>query len=203
MLRMVSRFRHWVFRHRGIIPVPFLLGLILFNAPTSPYGSLDLFFDALGVAVISSGLALRAWAIGYAGPHTRSCKLRSPRLVTSGPYAYVRNPIYLGNLLIGLGVVTMMESWVALGVLLVVFSVEYGSIVSLEEEFLRKAFGDRYEEYRRQVPRWVPRLSPVRADGSEPFSWRALRKEYLAALSALSMAGAVEVAEQVGRLIPW
>ena len=194
--------RFWVFRHRGLIPIPFLLGVVLFGEPTYLEESfLDELFDIVGVTIIVCGLALRAWAVGHAGSHTRSYKLRAPRLVTSGPYAYVRNPIYLGNLIIGLGIVILAESWVALVMLLIVFSVEYGAIVSLEEEFLFKTFGERYEEYRRLVPRWVPRLTPVQIGVSDRFSWRALRKEYLAALSASLIAGIVELAEELHRLV--
>ena len=198
----MAPFRLWVFQHRGLIPVPFILGLLVFNSPPSPYASgLDALLDVGGLAVIGAGLAVRAWAVGHAGRHTRSYKLRSPRLVTSGPYAYVRNPIYLGNLLIGLGIVIMAGSWIAFGVLLLVFSVEYGAIVSLEEEFLSNAFGEQYHEYRRRVPRWLPRLTPLHPTTPDPFSWRALHKEYLAALSALAMAGAVELAEYLHRLM--
>lgn len=193
--------RLWTFQHRGLIPVPFLLSVVFLNAPAYPYESvLDVLLDVLGLAVIGGGLALRAWAIGHAGAQTRSYRLHSKRLATSGPYAYVRNPIYLGNFFIGLGLVLMAESWIAFVILLVVFSVEYGAIVSLEEEFLSNAFGDRYEAYRRSVPRWVPRLSPPRSQTPVPFSWRALRKEYLALLSALAMAGVVEIGEHLYRL---
>ncbi len=193
--------RLWIFRYRGVIPVPFVLGVAFLSRPTSPYDSgVGVLFDALGIVVMSGGLLLRAWAVGHAGAHTRSYKLRCPRLVTTGPYGYVRNPIYLGNLLIGLGVVVVAESWIALGVLLVVFWVEYGAIVSLEEEFLSNALGDRYREYCRHVRRWVPRLRPVQADASGGFSWRALGKEYQAALSAFGMAGAVELGKHLHRL---
>ena len=194
-------FRLWIFRHRGVIPIAFILSILFFNFftdATSPYDSV---LEMLGVAVIGGGLALRAWAVGYAGRHTRSYKLRSPRLVTSGPYAFVRNPIYLGNLLIGLGIVIMAQKWIVFGVFLVGFWAEYGAIVSLEEEFLSNAFGDRYDEYRRRVPRWLPRLTPAQTSAPDSFSWRALRKEYLAVLSALVMAGAVELSEHLRSLI--
>lgn len=196
----MASFRLWVFEHRGFIPVPFIGSLVLFSAPTHPYeSSLDVLLDVLGVAVTAAGLALRAWAVGHAGPHTRSYKLRAPRLVTSGPYAHVRNPIYLGNLIIALGVVIMAESWIALAILLVGFSVQYGAIVSLEEEFLTRAFGQRYEEYCRQVPRWLPRLTSARSEAGG-FSWRAIRKEHQAVLSGLAMIAVVELAKHVHRL---
>lgn len=188
----------WVFRHRGLMPLPFLLGVVLFSASAYPFGStVDWLFDLLGVAVICGGLALRAWTVGQLGSHGRSAKLRAPRLVTSGPYANVRNPIYLANFFIGLGVAITAKNWIALAVFFLVFWAEYGVIVSAEEEFLTRAFGDRYEEYRRRVRRWVPRLIPPQPRTGGAFSLRALRKEHLAALSALGMAGIVELGEHL------
>jgi protein-S-isoprenylcysteine O-methyltransferase Ste14 len=193
--------RLWIFRHRGGIPVLFVLSAMFFASPTYPYEpALDVWLDLLGVAVIGLGLTLRLWAVGHAGAHTRSCKLRAPRLVTTGPYACVRNPIYLGNLLIGLGVVVMAESWICLGILFVGFSLEYGAIVSLEEEFLTRTFGEAYLVYVRRVPRWVPKVSALSSTLGGEFSWRATRKEYHAVFSALAMAGAVELGKRGARL---
>lgn len=201
MARAMAFLRLWVFRHRGIIPIPFVISVAVFNRPTYPYESaLDILLDALGFVVVLAGLGLRLWAVGHAGAQTRSYKLRAPRLVTSGPYAYVRNPIYVGNLLIGLGVVIMAESWAALLVLLVVFVIEYGAIVSLEEEFLAATFGVAYEQYRRHVPRWMPRFSAAPVAGADGFFWRAVRKEHQALISALGMALTVELAEAIFRL---
>jgi protein-S-isoprenylcysteine O-methyltransferase Ste14 len=191
-----------VFRQRGIIPVPSVL-LVVLSSFVIPPNVTARWLDLLGLALLNLGLLVRLWAVGYAGGGTRSYKLRAARLVTGGPYAYVRNPIYLGNLLVGLGVVGVAGSWVALAVLVVVFSIEYGAIVSLEEEFLTRTFGDAYREYAARVPRWLPRLR--RAPGLEPaaagFSWRAVRKEPLAVASAYLMAAAVEAAARLPGLL--
>ncbi len=95
----------------------------------------------------------------------------------------------------------MAWSWTGCAVLAAVYSVEYGAIVSLEEEFLLKTLGGDYEEYQRRVPRWIPRLTPAYAATAGGFAWRGLRKEYLAAVSAFAMAGAVELGEHVHRLL--
>jgi protein-S-isoprenylcysteine O-methyltransferase Ste14 len=157
--------------------------------------------DLVGLAVIHAGLGIRVWAIGHAGGSTRSYRLRAARLVTTGPYAYVRNPIYLGNFLVGFGVVFVAGTWVALVVLLIVFTVEYGAIVSFEEKFLAETFGNAYREYAREVPRWLPRLRRPPASGAAQFSWRAVRKEPLAALSAYAMAAVVEVGGRLPGLL--
>lgn len=97
----------------------------------------------------------------------------------------------------------MAGSWVALAVLAIVFSIEYGAIVSLEEEFLIRTFEDAYREYAQRVPRWLRRLrgpvipEPVPAT----FSWRAVRKEPLAVLSAYAMAVLVELGARLPGLL--
>src|SRR3954449_9027637 len=75
----------------------------------------DLFgeYRALGrtasLALVLLGLALRAWASASVGHHSRSGEIEAPRLVTSGPYALVRNPIYLGSFILGLGMIGLLE----------------------------------------------------------------------------------------------
>lgn len=120
------------------------------------------------------GESLRLWAIGYSGEPTRGEFLEAPRLVTAGPYAYVRNPLYVGNLLNSLGVVTAAfmpwASTTAWGL--------WGSVVlfylflgNYEEKFLLQTFGTEYEDYRRHVPAWIPKAyGYARAQGE--FSWR-------------------------------
>jgi protein-S-isoprenylcysteine O-methyltransferase Ste14 len=195
-------FRDWVFRHRGLIPVPSVL-LVILSSFVIPANVRDRWLDLLGLGLMNLGLVVRVWAIGYAGGSTRSYRLRAGRLVTAGPYNYVRNPIYLGNLLVGLGIVFVSGTWVALVVLAIVFSIEYGAIVSLEEEFLTRTFGDAYRQYVERVPRWLPRLRGVPAPVPAPteFSWRAVRKEFLAVLSAYAMAGAVDLGARLPGLL--
>ena len=192
---MIDRLELWIFRYRGILPLPFLAVAVL-TSNTSPFASpFHVALDVLGIGAAAAGLGLRCWAVGHAGAHTRSYRLRAPRLVTGGPYARVRNPIYLGNFLIGLGVAMVAQSWPAFLVFLVGFAVEYGPIVSLEERYLAETFGDTYDEYRRRVPRWLPRLATAPAGPRGAFSWRAIRKEYQALLSALGMVSTIEFAE--------
>jgi len=90
-------------------------------------------------------------------------------LITTGPFAHVRNPLYLGNLLIyaGIGVMSYaLWPWLVI-VALAYFVVQYTLIVSLEEEHLASAFGDEYDRYRASVGRFVPRFSPYGAGRNE------------------------------------
>ena len=115
----------------------------------------------IGVALALLGLAIRFWANGYVGD-VKVNWTRSPgdakvgRLVTAGPYAWVRHPLYLGSVLIGGGVCVIAgDIWVAL-TLLGFFLVVYRGKMSQEEGLLRDEIGTPYLIYHGAVPRWWP-----------------------------------------------
>jgi protein-S-isoprenylcysteine O-methyltransferase Ste14 len=126
------------------VPGGFLLvaAFLWLSAPT--FSSLE-----IGIPISILGLALRAWAAGHLEKNTT--------LADGGPYAYVRNPLYLGTLGTAAGLVVASRRW-ELGVLFaIVFLLIYLPVVELEEQHLRKLFPD-YELYTRRVPKLIPRL---------------------------------------------
>jgi hypothetical protein len=130
------------------------------------------------------GVALRAYASGYVTKNTE--------LTTTGPYAYTRNPLYLGSMLIAFGFAVAAHSWWIALALAVLFTLIYLPTIRSEEEFLRGRFGD-YDEYARRVPRLLPQLKPAstikRDAGRGGFSGTLYRKhrEYNAALGSLTI----------------
>ena len=134
---------------------------------------------AVGSAIAFGGLALRALASG----HVR----KDRQLTTTGPYAYTRNPLYLGSLLVVAGfAVAGWNPWLAAAVLLLFFLLYLPTIRS-EEEYLRQNFPE-FAEYAQRVPRLVPRLRAQKQAG-EGFS-RDLylqHREYNALLGAAAM----------------
>src|SRR5215210_5800624 len=105
-----------------------------------------------GATISVLGLLLRAWASG----HIR----KSSALATSGPYAYTRNPLYLGNFLLGLGF-TIGSGWWPLGILFaVLFLGIYLPVMRVESETLAQLFGESYQTYSRGVPIFLPRVTP-------------------------------------------
>lgn len=140
----------------------------------------------IGLPVSILGLALRAWAAGHLEKNTT--------LADGGPYAYVRNPLYIGTLLTAAGLVIASRRW-ELGVLFaIVFLLIYLPVVELEEQHLRKLFPE-YDGYARRVPKLIPRFSGTSA---RRFRWAVYRKnqEYQAALGFLAGA-AVLIAKTV------
>lgn len=148
--------RERVFNARGLTPIPIVVAaLILAETTWASY--------VAGVACMVTGEALRIWGVGYAGSATRTTRgVGGEVLVVIGPFAHVRNPLYLGNFFISLGACIMAWAWMPwlLLVYVALFVVQYALIVSLEEEHLREAFGADYTVYARDVPRFVPRLRP-------------------------------------------
>lgn len=119
--------------------------------------ALDEAADILGLACILLGQLFRISARGYKAEHSQD----SQRLVQGGPYALVRNPMYLGILLVGLGVVlVLLNLWAAI-LFLAIFIVRYATLIFKEEKKLLGIFGNDYVQYRHRVPRIVPRLKTL------------------------------------------
>jgi protein-S-isoprenylcysteine O-methyltransferase Ste14 len=148
------------FNYRSYTPIPLLLAILIW-ARSSPASLLA------GLALALLGEGLRIWAVRHAGGATRTTGMpgAGAELITHGPFAYVRNPLYLGNFILSLGLCVMAWAWMPwmLFLFIALFGVQYSLIVSLEEERLRRHFGQIYEEYLRAVPRFIPRLQPCNA----------------------------------------
>lgn len=148
-------FRDRLFTWRSYTPLPFVALMLIFARPTAT--SL-----LIGGTVALLGEAMRFWGVAYAGSLTRvTGSVGAPALVVAGPFAFVRNPLYIGNILlyVGIGIMSMaLWPWLPL-VALAWFVMQYRLIVSREEEFLAKEFGEAYQEYRAHVPRFLMRLT--------------------------------------------
>jgi protein-S-isoprenylcysteine O-methyltransferase Ste14 len=151
-------FRRFVFRMRSYTPLPFLVLMVMYARPTAV--SL-----AVGFVCTLLGESIRFWGVSIAGSETRTTGIvGGTYLITNGPFAYVRNPLYVGNMLLyaGVGVMSMaLFPWLLL-VAVCWFYLQYYLIVTQEEEYLRDTFGDEYETYRRSVRRFLPRMTPYR-----------------------------------------
>ena len=165
------------------VPLGFLFALLYFWLARPTWRSI-----ALGAVVIVPGLLTRALASG----HVR----KNEALATSGPYAYTRNPLYLGSLLMGVGFAVAARSWWVGVALVVMFFAIYLPVIRDEENFLRQKFPE-FEEYARRVPRMFPRIMP-HSDSDETaggfsFDLYLKHREYNALLGALAMTGALIV----------
>ncbi len=118
----------------------------------------------LGLIITFSGQAIRGATIGlaYIIRGGRDGQVYAEDLVTQGIFKHCRNPLYLGNILMLLGVGILSNSLLYLLVLIPLFLLIYHAIVLAEENFLRKKFGASFETYCRKVNRWIPDIEGLR-----------------------------------------
>lgn len=148
-------FRSAVFKYRGLLLGVFFV-LALFTLPAS--FSLPRMF--LAVLLLFAGQALRFWAAGVISEY-RTLVIGAPVLVKHGPYAWIRNPLYAGNALIGCGW-ALMAGWTWVLCFMVIFFAMYSLlIIPDEEKFLAERFGEEYESFRRETPSMFPGLRRI------------------------------------------
>jgi len=165
-----------LFKYRSYTPLPFLVLMILFAEPN--ISSL-----IAGIIISLLGEAIRFWGVSRAGSETRTTStVGASCLIVSGPFAFVRNPLYVGNMFLYLGIGIM--SWALFPYLqiaaIIFFSIQYYFIVLEEENYLKTTFVENYKEYCEEVPRFFPRLTPYKNSKMEqpPFNPKAgLRSE--------------------------
>ncbi len=135
----------------------------------------------VGMVVGAIGLWLRARAAGRL--HKQEV------LTTSGPYAYTRNPLYLGSFILAIGAAIAAHSWLAALILFSYFALFYSFVMWREERELYQHHGDAFREYARAVPLFLPRLTPAKLSSatSAPFSFAQYKRnrEYRAAIGFL------------------
>lgn len=149
-----------VFKNRGaLLSIPALM-LAAFGKPSA-------FGVTVGLPVAIAGELLRCWAVGYSGVTTREDHVTAPELVTAGPYAFVRNPLYVGNFITAAGFALAFTGGNSFGKKLALttaalgtMAAVYAAIIPHEEQYLRSQFGEPYERYCASVPQVVPALEP-------------------------------------------
>lgn len=161
-------------RWRVRLGYPLALAVLWFARPTPRS-------IAIGSVVGLAGLWLRAYAAGYLQKHET--------LTVTGPYAYTRNPLYLGSAILSAGVAVATHTWVSSGLLCAYFIIFYPIVMRREEAELREHYGTRFEEYARAVPLFIPRVTAAKLPGNSggAFSLAQYKKnrEYQAAIGFL------------------
>src|SRR4051794_18221831 len=170
----------WLFRHRTLIPLP--LGIALLLTPKGSTNSIATV--ATGVGLIVFGEGVRLWGVQHIGVISRTRSDRLGPLVTSGPFALVRNPLYTGNVALWMGFAVAAGLVRLAPIFAAVLAFEYHAIVRWEERLLDRRLGTRYRAYAARAPRWLPRTrrrvsgeqresapAPVTSHLSPFFSW--------------------------------
>jgi protein-S-isoprenylcysteine O-methyltransferase Ste14 len=150
----------------------------------------------VGFTFVVLGELIRFWGVAMVGAETRTTgTVGGTYLITSGPYALVRNPLYVGNMLLyaGVGIMSMaLFPWLLI-VAVAWFYLQYSLIVRREEEYLAARFGTEYETYCRNVPRFFPRPVPYHSPqppprGTDPSEGLASERRTLQAIGLVTLA---------------
>lgn len=184
-----NKLRHY----RRYFSYPLIISPLLFTSPTlvQTHPVLDGSLDIVGLFIACCGQALRLWAWGANPP--------VPGFRIYGPYSFVRHPLYVGNFLIGLGLLIVFNAPLAYLIVLPSLALLYWSVTAEEEERLEKKWGAAYLEYQTQVPRFLAwRGGIVEGYQRVPFRWRqALSKEGESICGLAAGAISLEVYEEV------
>ena len=159
-------------------------------------GGIEEYIELFGFALILLGQIIRVSARGYKAEHSHE----SQALIQGGPYQVVRNPMYLGIFLIGLGVVLAVFKWWAAVIFIIVFVIRYIMLIYKEEKKLLTLFPESYKDYCKKVPRIIPSLFTLTdLDISEylPIKLSWFRKEIGSILTLLLLTLLVESWEDV------
>jgi protein-S-isoprenylcysteine O-methyltransferase Ste14 len=193
----------WLFRRRSYLPLVFsgiiFSGLAFFHYPAGSH-LLDELWEGVCLLVAFSGVAVRALTIGFTASHTsgrNTGEQVANSLNTTGMYSTVRNPLYLGNFLIILGVVLFLRIWWIPALYAALFALYYERIIFAEEMFLRSKFGQDYLAWASKTPAFFPKFAlwkhPVAS-----FSWKkVVRREYHGVMGLVMFLFLLEVASDL------
>jgi protein-S-isoprenylcysteine O-methyltransferase Ste14 len=158
---MTEDVQAFVFKNRGALLAIPAVALTAFGKPSA-------LSVTLGLPLAIAGELVRCWAVGYSGVTTRGDAVTAPELVTAGPYAYVRNPLYAGNFITAAGFAiaftgknSPLARWGLIAGSLAAMAAVYATIVPHEEGYLRAQFGEEFDRYCERVPPVIPRVEPA------------------------------------------
>lgn len=162
-----------LFEWRDYTPIPLIILVLTMGAPTVRTA-------VLGTVITMLGELVRIYSVAFIGSvsRTRNVETAGSALITGGPFSYVRNPLYVGNFLITVGLAIFSGvGWIVF-VAAALFSFQYYCIVKHEERLLIGRFGSAYEEFMTQVPPWIPTKWPTLENLEWPTTFSpALRSE--------------------------
>ncbi len=154
----MSKISNLFFKYRSYTPIPFLIIMLVFQEA-------DWISIVIGLVIAIIGESFRLWGVCYAGSETRTTgSVGGTYLIVSGAFSYLRNPLYFGNILmyLGIGVMSMALFPYLQIIALIFFFIQYHFIINEEEQYLQKTFGEEYSDYKKNVPRLFPKLSPYK-----------------------------------------
>lgn len=171
LLEKIGNYKRWRYKKlRLLLAWTGGILLVIFSQITDESLRLSVWFLLLGEAI-------RILSLGY-------IERKGQKLANAGPYAYTRNPLYVGNFFLGLGAVIGFGNPVMLVLFAVGYAILYRGTINGEEQDLEEKFGEVYRDYKASVPRLLPQLKPYPRRSDIRYNWRNLLKnrEYVTVL---------------------
>lgn len=151
MLRKIGKLR---------LPFSYVMALLAILLAEKPF---PIYILIPGILLIIVGVVIRFWASGHV--------VKEAVLTQTGPYAFTRNPLYLGSFISGLGLFILAHNWWLLAAYLLGFALFYGATIISEESFLTGKYGDDFLAYTKRVPRFFPQIIPSKTESKTRFTW--------------------------------
>jgi protein-S-isoprenylcysteine O-methyltransferase Ste14 len=161
---------NFLFKHRSFTPIPLIIFVFVIFKPVN-LGDKNILINLSGILISFIGEIIRIIAVGYSftGTSGRETFLRADALNTTGIYAIVRNPLYIGNFFMFTGLVIVFSNVFAAFIFALFLILQYYFIILSEENFLKEKYGEPYEAYCRQVRRVMPTFKNYKGN-QNPFS---------------------------------
>lgn len=150
-MHFVNAIGYFFFKYRDKLPVPLVLSMLCCAKPDKKSWK-------IGLPFILAGQLLRLWSLMHIGPTTRTREVSANRLVTSGPYSFCRNPLYLANLTKVTGLLIITKRLYFSFFALLFYFLEFFFMIPFEENFLSEKFPEEHKEYTKDVPVFLPSL---------------------------------------------
>jgi protein-S-isoprenylcysteine O-methyltransferase Ste14 len=203
LFEAVIAYGNFIFRRRNIVFPIVMVALMAAFVPVMAYGdpAADRGLDLVGYLICTAGQAFRFAVVGleYIKRGGLNKRIYAAKLVTGGLFAASRNPLYLGNVIILIGLMVIHNSPWVYGLCGGFFLLTYWALVLAEERYLRGQFGADYDAYCARVPRWLPKLAALpEALRGMRFNWRrAIAKEYSSCIAWVVSALIIDAYELV------
>ena len=152
-LSIMLKLGELLFKNRDYTPIPFVIAMII-------YANVERNSLIIGLLLSLSGEMVRIFGVAHIGGVSRTKTYSTgQKLITSGLFAHVRNPLYIGNFFLSLGMIVAanVHLYFTLG-FIAFFFIQYIPIIRWEEQNLRNTFGTEFDDYSARVPRWIPKL---------------------------------------------
>ena len=170
-----------LFEWRDYTPIPLIL-LAVFLADASAESA------TFGTLIVVFGELIRIYSVSFIGTisRTRNTETTGGNLITSGPFGWVRNPLYVGNFFIVLGVAVYSASLALVIITVLAFAIQYYAIVKYEESLLERRFSQTFRDYMQAVPAWVPQNIPPLSEWEWPDTFSPALKSERRTLTAIA-----------------